>query len=104
MAVCGGCGEVMEGERKLCPPCTQQKVDSIWKRQMRNYSVAIVIGALLLLLAIYQVRSLPHMNGASSMPLSIIGEAALGGLGLLGGLFGLALALFFHIWHKKKSD
>ena len=103
MAICSDCGVQVQDDKKVCQACLQKKITATWKRQMRFYVSASVLGAVLLVFAIYQARSLPHAEGMSGMPLYILEEAALGGLGLLGGLFGLALAVFFNIWHKKKA-
>lgn len=102
MAVCSTCGIEIADQKKICKACVQQKLQATWKRQIRFYSAAIVLGVILLTVAIYQARHLPAGNGISGMPAYIIDEAALGGLGLLGGLFGLALALFFRFWHKRR--
>jgi len=104
MGQCSSCGMETENNKKICSSCLQQRLDGTWKRQMRNYSLLAGIGMVLMVYSIYQVRHMPHSSGMSDMPLSIIGEAALGGLGLLGGLFGLTLATFFCLWHKKKTD
>jgi len=104
MGPCSSCGAETDNNKKTCPSCLQQKLDGTWKRQMRNYSMLVGIGTILMVFSIYQVRHMPHSSGMSEMPLSIIGEAAIGGLGLLGGLFGLALAMFFGVWHKKRVD
>jgi len=103
MTTCSICGASTENNRKKCKACVQKQVVDTWKRQMRIYTMAIVAGSVLLATAIYQARSLPHAEGMNGMPLYILEEAGLGGLGLLGGLFGLALAVFFNVWHKKKS-
>ncbi|MFQ5344678.1 MAG: hypothetical protein ACE5DZ_01810 [Mariprofundus sp.] len=103
MTVCSACGVTTEDNRKKCHACVQEQVAGTWKRQIRIYTAAIITGSLLLAMAIYQARNLPHAEGLNGMPVYILDEAALGGLGLLGGLFGLALAVFFNIWHRKKA-
>lgn len=66
-----------------------------WKRQMKFYGVAIVLGVILMSVAFSQMAGHPH-PGAHWFLLMVVG-----GLGFLGGLFGLALAVFFHIWHRR---
>jgi hypothetical protein len=68
---------------------------------MRIYGIVAALGAILLLYDIAEVRALPH--DAAGIPLYLMGGAALGGVAVLGGLFGLVLALFFHYWHRKKT-
>lgn len=67
---------------------------------MRRSGYAMVAGLLLLIYALPALRHLPH---DAPLPPWLMGLAVLGGLGLLGGLFSLVLALFFHMWHKSKG-
>jgi len=90
----------MHDHKKVCKPCIQDKIDATWKRQMRIYGVIVFTGAIMLLYDIAEVKALPH--DAAGIPAYLMGTAALGGLAVLGGLFGLALAVFFHVWHRKK--
>jgi len=101
MTVCSSCGVEIQGEKKQCKACLQGRVDATWKRQMRLYGAIVVLGAILLLYDISEVKALPH--GSAGIPPYLMGGAALGGLAVLGGLFGLALAVFFNVWHRKKA-
>jgi len=102
MKVCSSCGVEIQGKKKLCMSCVQDKVNATWKRQMRTYSVIVVFGIILLWFDISEVKALPHQS--AGIPPYLMGTAALGGLAVLGGLFGLALAAFFNVWHRKKAD
>jgi len=75
-----------------------ESLNSIWKRQMRFYGVAMGLGLLVLVWAIMHIRS----SGADlhEHPWLMV-ESVAGGLALLGGLFGFGLAVFFSMWHKK---
>ncbi len=101
MTNCSSCGVETHDNKKVCKPCIQNKIEATWKRQIRIYSIIALFGAILLMYDISEVRALPH--GADGIPVYLIGAGALGGLAVLGGLFGLALAVFFNVWHRKKS-
>ncbi|MDQ6996777.1 MAG: hypothetical protein Q9M82_04865 [Mariprofundus sp.] len=101
MMVCSSCGVEMQDKKKLCMSCIEGKINATWKRQMRIYSISVVLGIVLLVYDISEVRALPH--DAAGIPPYLLGGCALGGLALLGGLFGLALAAFFNVWHRKKA-
>jgi len=82
---------------RLCPACLQAKLRGTWKRQMRYYGLSIIAGLLILIYVYLAVKG--HGGGMGQGMQALM---ALGGLGLMGGLFGLALAVFFHLWHRKK--
>jgi len=99
MIVCSSCGiEMMD--KKVCKSCVHDKIRATWKRQMRIYSIIVALGAMLLIYDISEVRALPHSS--AGIPVYLMGGAALGGLAVLGGIFGLVLAVFFNVWHRKK--
>ncbi len=99
MTVCASCGQETETERKLCQSCLHQKVGETWKRQMRIYSIAMLVGLLMLIYDYFQFTG--HHYALSSAPLPLLVLMILGGLGLMGGLFGFSLAVFFQMWHGK---
>jgi len=70
------------------------KVDEhIWMRMMKRYAIAMCIGIVIL------IYVFPQLHTAESQ--SILMEALLGGMFAFGGAFGIAVSLFFHLWHKK---
>jgi len=69
---------------------------------MRIYSLAILFGIILLAYDYSQFTSAHY--GLNNAPLPLLILLAAGGLGLMGGLFGLALAAFFSIWHKRTNQ
>jgi len=76
-------------EKKITDP-------NIWKRLMMRYSILMVIGIVAVIAIIPSVKS-----GAEVWNMSIL---MLGGLGISGGFFGLAVSLFFHLWHAKPTE
>ncbi|MDQ6981451.1 MAG: hypothetical protein Q9M08_00385 [Mariprofundus sp.] len=100
MIVCSSCGIEMSDKKKMCKSCIHDKIKATWKRQIRIYSIISALGAMLLMYDISEVRALPH--NADGIPTYLMGAAALGGLAVLGGLFGLVLAVFFNVWHREK--
>lgn len=106
MSVCKACGGEFEnsGEKQFqeCVSCRRKKLKLGWKRQMRFYGILIAVGVALLAYVIPEFRS-NHYSLADS-PVSLLGGIVLGGLGLLGGLFGFSLALFFHYWHGRSKS
>ncbi len=101
MTVCSSCSVEIQGEEKVCKSCVQDKITATWKRQMRTYGIVAAFGTVVLLYDIAQVRALPH--GTAGIPAYLMAATAVGGLAVMGGLFGLALAAFFNAWHKKKA-
>jgi len=77
---------------------------STWKRQIRVYFTIMIVGAAAFFYAVNEIKALPHGDTAQGIPTSLMATAEVGGLGILGGLFGLALALFFNFLHRSKSN
>jgi H+/Cl- antiporter ClcA len=101
MGVCSSCGQEVSGEKKLCTPCREQLISKTWKRQMLTYSVIVALGLAMVVYSYFQFTD--HHYLISEAPPRLLITTILGGLGLMGGLFGLALALFFSIWHRKSG-
>jgi len=69
---------------------------TIWKRFMLRYSLLMILGLIITIVIIPYVK-----EGAEAWNMGLL---LLGGLGLFGGFFGLAVSLFFHLWHSKASE
>ncbi|HXH71356.1 MAG TPA: hypothetical protein VNI58_00885 [Mariprofundaceae bacterium] len=98
MSICLNCGVDFEGEVGLCAACKKQealqRAKGVWKKQIRFYSAMMLVGIVILGFAIFRIHG-THDDLSREMYL----VSSLGGLFLLGGLFGLSLAMFFHLWH-----
>lgn len=73
----------------------EQVNDAIWMRMMKRYAIAMCIGIAIL------AYTFPQLHTEASKAILI--ETLLGGLFTFGGAFGIAVSLFFHLWHKKDS-
>ncbi|MDQ6955232.1 MAG: hypothetical protein Q9M20_07295 [Mariprofundaceae bacterium] len=71
----------------------QQVDDDLWMKHMSRYAIAMAVGIALLMYIFPQLH-----DGASKMMLA---SALLGGGLIFGGGFGVAVSLFFHLWHKE---
>jgi len=69
--------------------------DAMWMRMMKRYAIAMCVGIAILVYVFPQLHT-----GVSQFTLA---EALLGGLFTFGGGFGIAVSLFFHLWHKKEG-
>jgi len=69
---------------------------------MRMYSAIVIIGSAMLVYDYIQFTG--HHYNFSDAPVILITMMVLGGLGLMGGLFGLGLAVFFNIWHAREKS
>ncbi|MDX8407783.1 MAG: hypothetical protein R8L58_05305, partial [Mariprofundaceae bacterium] len=78
-----------------------QRLEMTWKRQMRMYGGLMLVGLILVIVDYIEFKEL-HASLTEAPPL-LLAIFVLGGLGLMGGLFGFALALFFSLWHKKRN-
>ncbi len=88
--------------QKLCLVCRKDRLARTWKKQMRIYGMAILAGLAMLVYVYVQFKG-HQFQGLQGVPVSLLGMMVLGGLGVMGGLFGFALAIFFHLWHRKPS-
>ncbi|MDX8401193.1 MAG: hypothetical protein R8K47_01030 [Mariprofundaceae bacterium] len=99
---CARCGAELDAASRasgLCPRCAKlAHMRGTWKRQMRFYAAMMVAGAVVI------VGAWLIFGGVEGSERAWFMAAALGGLGVLGGLFGLALAGFFHLWHREPED
>lgn len=101
MGQCSYCGQGTADGKKLCMPCREGLISKVWKRQMRAYGMIIVLGMAMLVFAYMQFTS--HHYHIGDAPIMLKLATVLGGLGLMGGFFGLCLAVFFHIWHGRSG-
>ncbi|MDQ6995394.1 MAG: hypothetical protein Q9M18_07340 [Mariprofundaceae bacterium] len=70
--------------------------NTIWKRLMKRYSIVMLLGLIVTVVMVLYIR-----EGADTWKMGVL---LLGGLGIFGGFFGLAVSLFFHLWHSKESE
>jgi len=68
----------------------------IWMRMMKRYAIGMCVGIAIL------AYTFPQLHAEASK-LTLI-EALLGGLFSFGGAFGIAVSLFFHLWHGKDGS
>ncbi|MDQ6967919.1 MAG: hypothetical protein Q9M14_04475 [Mariprofundaceae bacterium] len=65
----------------------------VWKRLMRNYTLAMVTGLAVL------IYVMPQLGSDASRPM--MAATLLGGLLIFSGGFGMVVTLFFHFLNKK---
>ncbi len=81
---------------------TEKKTSkAIWKTMMRRYTLIAGAGSLVCVLAFGRLYAIPP---GQTSPTWLLIITTIGGLLLLGGLFGFALSLFFHVLHKEASE
>ena len=68
---------------------------NIWKRMMMRYGMLMLMGIVVLAIMI------PMIQGTHAT--WMLGIMLLGGLAAFSGFFGIAVSLFFHLWHGKAS-
>ncbi len=73
---------------------------SVWMRQMKVSGYAMLAGVAVLAYTIPQLRH----GGEGGLPHGLLILSVVGGLMVFGGLFSCALALLFHLWHKRSDD
>lgn len=71
---------------------------AIWKTMMRRYAV---ISALGLIACIFFFQRLYIIHAGQPVPTWLVAGASIAGLMMLGGLFGVAVSLFFHLYHRE---
>ena len=101
MSSCSICGKETESSKVMCDDCFQLKVKQTWKRQMRVYGIAMLVGVLMLVYAYMQFSNQHYTLGDA--PWHARGAMMFGGLALMGGGFGFAIAFFFQLWHGKSK-
>jgi len=69
---------------------------NIWKRMMMRYGIIMLVGIIILAIMI------PMIQGTHTT--WMLGFMLLGGLATFAGCFGIAVSLFFHLWHGKPSE
>jgi len=70
--------------------------DEMWMRHLKRYAIAMCVGIAMLAYIFPQLHT-----GVSQL---VLAEALLGGVFTFGGGFGIAVSLFFHLWHKKDTS
>jgi len=70
--------------------------DHIWMRMMKRYAIGMCVGIAIL------VYIFPQLHAEVSK-ITLI-EALLGGVFSFGGAFGIAVSLFFHLWHRNDTS
>ncbi|MDQ6993477.1 MAG: hypothetical protein Q9M31_08375 [Mariprofundus sp.] len=103
MTSCSLCGSETEDKSGICLPCRRAKISNTWKRQIKVYCLLIVVGIASFYYAISEIKAIPHIETTNGIPPLLMVEAGIGGFGILGGIFGLALALFFSFLHRNKQ-
>ena len=71
----------------------------IWKRMIRRYAIASVIGLIACIILFWQLEIIP---AGQPVPRWELFATVLGGLLLFGGLFGIAVSVFFRMWSREK--
>jgi len=95
----------MMDNEKVCPACDinllEAQASKTWLRQIKIYTVSIVLGIVMLALTIPRLM---HRAADTSPDQGLVAIAIAGGLATMGGLFGLAVAgFFYYIWKKKSA-
>ena len=68
-------------------------MDDVWMKMVRRYSIAMLIGIVML------AYLFPSAHTGLSKPEMV--AILFAGVLTFGGGFGIAVSLFFHLWHKK---
>ncbi len=70
----------------------------IWGRMIRRYTIASGVGLIACIILFAHLASIP---AGQTIPMWMMYGAVLGGVLLLGGLFGIAISFFFRMWSKE---
>lgn len=83
----------MDMQKDEVKPSGKRVNAGVWKRMMRNYTLAMIAGMASL------ACLMPNLhNDASTM---MLGGVLIGGLLLFGGAFGIVVSIFFHYLNKN---
>ncbi len=71
----------------------------IWGRMIRRYAIGSGVGLVTCIILFWRLESIP---AGQVVPVWMVDGAALGGVLLLGGLFGVAVSFFFSMWSEER--
>ncbi len=101
---CPECHRGFMEEEKHCPACgadlLASRASKTWLRQIKVYIAVVMAGIMMLALTMPRLMHTAHDAAPDTVLVAI---AIAGGLATLGGLFGLAIAIFFYYLWKKKT-